>query len=81
MKRKDVHQSKPVGNQVGYPNRTSLSLNNGKRRNGYDFPGNCSQAQRSPSEYLRTPLNQGNKSEISLKFHQISSQSLATGRK
>ena len=48
MKRKDKHQSKPVGYQGRNPNIPSSSLNNKTRRQGEDLPGHLSQARTSP---------------------------------
>ena len=58
MKRKDGHQSKPGINQGRDTKKHYLSMNNEKIRQGEDFPGNCSQAQNSPSKNFGSPRKQ-----------------------
>ena len=75
MKRKDGHQSNPVGYQ-GRDTKIPFSLLNYKTiRQGEDFPGHCLQVRSSPSKDFGAPRKQGtfsNKQEPRENLRQMS---------
>ena len=81
MRRVDGYKNKPVGDQGINPMKTFFVVERQNKNAGGIIIEHCSQAQSSPSEYLRAPLNKENKRNIPLEYHQISSQISATRRK